>query len=159
MPPQVLRPFLLCQTSLTQKIEQVWQDRLRVVVVQEGFRPMRTSEKPWFGYAGCQLGRPSLLWVRRAYLYAQADQGEPDLLAESFFPLRSLKGEAQRLRYLRARPIGYLLFKRQKKLPLKRQIDLTPQGWRRQTLYDWHGRPLLIREVFLSHFVDKLSPR
>jgi chorismate--pyruvate lyase len=37
-------------------------------------------------------------------------------------------------------------------LPHQRTIDWTEQGWRRNTLYNWYHRPLLISETFLAEF-------
>ena len=105
------------------------------------------------GIKGAALSRPRLAWVREVYLYGNDEL--PWVQAQSLFPLSSLKGSARRLQQLKSTPIGYVLFNRSRTLPNQRCIKHTADGWQRQTLYDWHGRSLLISETFLPRFCEK----
>lgn len=154
-PSDRLSDWLSADGSLTALLEARAGQPLRVVPVFEGYQPLSLEQKRQLGYMGQRLNRPMLAWVRRSHLYGNDEQ--PWVAAQSVFPLISLKAEAKRLRHLGSTPIGYVLFKRQPQLPSQRDIRLTPQGWQRQTCYDWYGRRLLIAETFLPAFVSGLD--
>ena len=153
--PANLADWLTTDGSLTAMLEARAGQPLIVKRTFEGYRPLSLAQKKQFGLSGVNLNRPVLAWVREVLLYGNSD--EPWVQAQSIFPLTSLRGEAKRLQYLQGTPIGYVLFKRQTTLPNSRNICYTPEGWRRQTLYDWHGRKLLIGETFLPAFEQNLS--
>ena len=114
---------------------------------------MSLAQKKQLGIKGAALSHPRLAWVREVYLYGNDEL--PWVQAQSLFPLSSLKGSARRLQQLKSTPIGYVLFNRSRTLPNQRCIKYTADGWQRQTLYDWHGRSLLISETFLPRFCEK----
>lgn len=136
--------------SLTALLEAKAGQPLRVERTFEGYRPLTLAQKKQMGYQGTELSRPIMAWVRQSLLYG--NRAQPWVAAESIFPLTSLKGEAKRLQHLGATPIGYVLFKRQNRLPNRRINEATDLGWRRSTIYNWQGRSLLIRETFLADF-------
>ncbi|WP_366513642.1 chorismate lyase [Psychrobacter sp.] len=142
--------WLTADGSLTALLEIKAGRPLRVEPAFEGYRMLTLLQKKQLGYQGRQLNRPVMAWVRESLLYGNSDQ--PWIAARSIFPLISLKGEAKRLQYLGCTPIGYVLFKRQSRLPYCRVIDLTHIGWRRSTIYTWYKRELIISETFLTGF-------
>lgn len=145
--------WLTSDGSLTALLEAKSGQPLKVERTFEGYRLLTIKQKMQLGYGGRQLSRPMLAWVRESLLYGNAEQ--PWVAAQSIFPLPSLKGEAKRLKHLQGTPIGYVLFKRQKTLPNQRTFELTDDGWRRNTVYDWYGRSLIISETFLPEFFDE----
>lgn len=144
--------WLTSDGSLTALLEQKSGQSLKVERIFEGYRPLSLQQKQQLGYQGPQLNRPVQAWIRETYLYGNSEK--PWIAAQSIFPLPSLQGEAKRLKHLSSTPIGYVLFKRQTSLPNKRCIVSTPLGWKRQTLYNWQGRPIIISETFLEAFFD-----
>ncbi len=149
--PTSLQYWLRADGSLTALLEAKAGQALRVQRIFEGYRPLTLAQKKQLGYRGYQLGRPMLGWVREVLLYGNDEQ--PWVLAHSIFPAPSLQGDAKRLKQLQNMPIGYVLFKRQASLPSQRSIQRMVDGWQRQTLYHWQGRPLLIGETFLDGFL------
>ena len=136
--------------SLTALLEAKAGQSLRVERTFEGYRPLTLAQKRQLGYQGYQLNRPMMAWVREALLYGNSTK--PWVAARSVFPLISLQGEAKRLQHLGSTPIGYVLFKRQNRLPNRRIIEAIDLGWRRSTIYNWHRRSVLISETFLADF-------
>lgn len=142
--------WLMATGSLTAMLEAKAGQPLKVVRRYEGWRPLSFSQKQQLGMVGQSLNRPMMAWVREVLLYGNAS--EPWVAAQSIFPYPCLQGDAKRLKNLKNTPIGYVLFKRQRKLASSRFVQLTEQGWQRQTCYDWHGRTILIAETFLPAF-------
>lgn len=154
MLPNKLAHWLTASGSLTALLENKAGQPLRVVRTFEGFKPLNLTQKKQIGLTGQALNRPLMAWVREVLLYG--DDATPWIAAQSIFPQRSLQGDAKRLKHLKNTPIGYVLFKRQTKLPNMRTITNTTEGWQRQTLYHWQGRPILIAETFLQAFENTL---
>ena len=152
LPPELL-VWLNTEGSLTASLEVKAGQPLRVERHFEGYRLLSLAQKKQLGIQGAALSRPQLAWVREVYLYGNDEL--PWVQAQSLFPLSSLQGSARRLQQLKSTPIGYVLFKRSRTLPNRRFIKHTADGWQRQTLYDWYGRPLLISETFLPEFCGK----
>ncbi|HCN17478.1 MULTISPECIES: chorismate--pyruvate lyase family protein [Psychrobacter] len=152
-PPNELVSWLNAEGSLTAMLEVKAGQPLRVKRSFEGYRPLSITQKKQLGVQGTMLNRPMLAWVREVQLYGNDER--PWVQAQSIFPLPSLTGRARRLQQLKGVPIGYVLFKRSRTLSNQRFIQLTADGWQRQTRYDWYGRKLLISEVFLPAFLSE----
>lgn len=148
-PPPHLSPFLYAKGSLTALLEQQAGQTLRVQVVHESHQLLDFNHKKELNLP---THRPALAWVREVLLFGN-DKGAW-VRAKSIFPLPSLTGNAKRLRHLKRTPIGYVMFKKNRRLPHKRTIfyDKDNQLWGRNTVYDWHGRAILVQEVFLKDF-------
>lgn len=153
LPSTELLSWLNTEGSLTALLEAKAEQPLRVERSFEGYRLLSLAQKKQLGVKGAALSRPRLAWVREVYLYGNDEL--PWVQAQSLFPLSSLQGSAKRLQQLKSTPIGYVLFKRSRTLPNQRSIEQKDEGWQRQTLYDWYGRPLLISETFLPQFCEK----
>lgn len=154
LPPVYLLPWLEAKGSLTAMLEAKAGQPLRVQRQYEGYKRLSLEQKRQFGLQGAALNRPMMAWVREALLYGSDDL--PWVWAQSIFPLATLQGEAKRLQQIKATPIGYVLFKRNRSLPNQRTINYTAKGWQRQTCYDWYGRKLTISESFLPAFLQTL---
>ncbi|MBS9780218.1 MAG: chorismate lyase [Moraxellaceae bacterium] len=146
-PPNKLLPWLIAKGSLTAMLEKKAKQPLIVVPTFEGYRLLTLAQKKQLQLSPQLFNRPMLAWVRESLLYGNKKNAW--VKAQSIFPLISLQGEATRLKNLKGTPIGYVLFKRQQRLPNQRIIRQTSQGWQRQTLYHWQTRKLLISETFL----------
>lgn len=152
VPPEHLKSWLEAEGSLTAMLEKKAKQPLRVERSFEGYRRLSKVQKQQLGLPVATLNRPMLAWVREVRLYG--DDELPWVEAQSIFPLADLKGSARRLQHLKGTPIGYVLFKRSRTLPNQRFVRHTPQGWQRQTRYEWYGRRLLISETFLPAFLS-----
>lgn len=153
----VLTEWLNAQDSLTARLEQLIGAKLGVRVLDEGYRLLLNSEKKQLGLP---LSRPIIGWLRIVYLYdksANIDPITPLVRAISIFPINSLVGDARRLTHLKSTPIGYVLFKKNRTLLCQRQIFYLKNdpSIHRQTVYEWRGRKLLIKEEF-SENLQKL---
>ena len=143
-PPATLIPFLNTQGSLTALLEDKAGQPLRIKVIYEGYQPIDFYTKKMLGLAP---HRPTLAWVREVLLFG--NEAQAWVRAKSVFCLDSLMGNAKRLRHLKRTPIGYVMFKKSRTLPHTRTI-FYDEYWGRNTVYDWHGRRILVQEVFLT---------
>lgn len=149
--PSKLKSWLTSSGSLTALLEAKAGQPLKVERTFEGYKRLTLTQKKQLGMSGNSLNRPIVAWVREVLLYG--NENEPWIHAQSIFPLSSLQGNAKRLKNLKGTPIGYVLFSRQQRMPNKRSICSTNNGWQRQTVYDWHSRKIIITETFLPSFL------
>lgn len=143
-PPAHLLPFLIAKGSLTALLEQKAGQPLRVQIIYEGHQPIDFYHKKLLNLP---LHRPALAWVREVLLFG--NETKAWVRAKSIFPIGSLSGNAKRLRHLKNTPIGYVMFKKNRQLPHKRTMFFD-EHWGRNTVYDWHGRQILVQEIFLA---------
>lgn len=148
-PPDYLMPYLTTEGSLTTLLEAKAGQPLDVQVIQEGHQTIGFYTKKTLGLP---VHRPTIAWIREVLLFGCDDRAW--VRAKSIFPLDSLAGDAKRLRYLKRTPIGYVMFKKNRTLPYDRHIFHRNEQYGRATVYDWHGRKLLIEEYFLNEFYD-----
>lgn len=151
-PPPALLPFLTTEQSLTQLLEALAGVPLTVVVAGERYRPLKLAEKQ---HLGLPADKPMLAWERQTLLFGCGDK--PWVRAQSLFPVHILHGQQKRLRHLKHTPIGYVLFKKNRQLPLSRQQYFNGEHFGRQTVYQWQGKNLLVQETFLLEFERFLS--
>lgn len=135
-----IHALLHSKGSLTKRLEALAGGPLGVQIIQEGFCPLSFDSKKRLGLP---LAKPCLAWVRQVALYG--NDNRPWVKACSIFPLDSLRGQGRQFKHLGNKPIGYLLFAKQQSLPHHRTIV----GNTRQTVYDWQGQKILIKEQFL----------
>lgn len=133
--------LLNTQGSLTACLERYFGQKLSVCVLFCGLKPLNFTQKKALSLP---VHKPALAYVREVVLIINNKQF---VQATSVIPLNSLKGDATRLRYLGTTPIGYVLFKKTKRVPFVRTINKDKQS--RTNIYNWQGRKLLITEVFL----------
>lgn len=150
-PPATLQPFLYATGSLTALLEAQAGQALRVQVLHESHQIMDFATKKLLGLPP---HRPALAWVREVLLFGSDHTAW--VRAKSIFPLPSLVGNAKRLRHLKHTPIGYVMFKHNRRLPHVRTYFFE-EHWGRNTVYDWQGRAILVQEVFLHNFNPTLG--
>lgn len=159
--PTLLLPYLTSTGSLTYALESLARQRLRVVVVFEGFRLLTLTERTNLAHLLPSRTKPVMAWVREVALYGnnKDSQGNNNpkeaWVSATSFLITPLTGKAHRLRHLGTTPMGYVLFKTQKTLPKHRTFS--HDGMARQTIYDWRGTKVVVVERFLGAFLDKLE--
>lgn len=150
--PPKLQAFLTSKGSLTALLEAHAHQALRVVVLHEGHALLNQHQKRLLSLP---VHKPQLAWIRTVKLYGNSDDAW--VMATSIFPLPTLTGVLKRLRHLGRTPIGYVLFKGHRTLPHVRHYYDENSCHGRRTVYEYHGKKLLIDERFLPAFVDSLS--
>lgn len=161
--PRLLRSWLMDQGSLTAKLVRASGGHFRVSVLsQELLRP-RPSEQ-WI--LGLGAGRWAL--VREVVLWGE---GRPWVFARSLVPLTSLSGRLRQLRHLQTRPLGGFLFSQPDLERGAIELSCMPPGrssvparlqgeqvlWGRRSVFRLDAKPLLVSEVFLPSFIQRLS--
>ncbi|MGH1484696.1 MAG: chorismate--pyruvate lyase family protein [Cellvibrionaceae bacterium] len=177
--PKHLSAWLLDQGSLTQKLVERSQGRLRVKVLQQRIQAARLSEykalaqpvhskrssaKPTSKPIAFNTRRWAV--VREVVLYGN---DVPWVYARTIIPLLTLKGSLRRLHYLGNKPLGGALFAdpsmRRQGLELAEITtqDLPPNAqslhaskgsiWGRRSLFFLKNKPLLVCEVFLEKLI------
>ncbi len=152
-----LKPWLLAQGSLTLQLKAFAGGQFRVLPLDQSL------QQPMLNEAQLLRMKPSeYAWVREVYLYGDNDQ--PWVHARSVMPLKTLRGSGRRLRKLKNRSLGSVLFERGgvQLMPLakqlkSRQVARVAEGWTRRTAYLWHGQYLLVQETFLPAFIEALQ--
>ena len=154
---RTIRPWLLAQGSLTQQLRVHAGGRFHVVPLQQSLQHPLPDEARLLHMRSRQYA-----WVREVLLYGHDDV--PWVHARSVMPLATLKGHGRRLKKLKNRSLGSLLFERHgvqmmsQQLQRKaRQIAKLDEGWTRRTTYIWHQKYLLVQETFLPAFVATLK--
>ena len=142
--PLSLRQWLLASGSLTRQLTLLANGQFHVEPLQQGF-----SSIYWHESQLLNARNDEKAWVREVNLFGC--EQEPWVKARSIFPLKTLKGEGLRLRYLKNKALGSVLFHRGQP-PCIRQIAYLPEGWSRRSLYYWHNQPLIVQETFLPAF-------
>ena len=146
------RDWLLDQGSLTQRLTQLAGGRFQVLLLQEGWQPLRDDE-----CAALQLAGASIGWVREVYLLG-ADT--PWIFARSVAGQDALAAHDPGLDALGSRSLGQLLFSDPafSRQPLQTcrytRAWLPPAHplddlWARRSRFDRDGLGILVAEVFL----------
>jgi len=101
--------------------------------------------------------------IREVVLYGE---GVPWVYARSILPSSSLVGSMRRIRKLDDRPLGAWLFRQPslKRGPIQfAQMQLSgtelfqaQEAWGRRSVFYIEGRPLLVGEIFLDQFHQRL---
>lgn len=149
--PSVLLPYLCHNGSLTRVLERLAGCPLEVTVLAEGYRGLTLEERKTLNSPTLS---PKIAWVRHVRLSVR---GVAWVEAKSIFPVSSLVGDAKRLTHLGRTPIGYVLFKKQKKLPFTRKFTQEDGDFVRHSVYDWQGRTVVVSERFLVDFLGRLK--
>jgi chorismate--pyruvate lyase len=152
--------------SLTQKIEQVIDQKLEVLVLRDCRQSLDSDEGRYFHFKikHCRV-REVLLCVN----------GVPLVMARSVIPTMSSSGSNHEVLRLGKKPLGAVLFAKTRmhshKKPLREIAcldqqstlwkkcvrlypDLPSASWARRTLYQLKGRPLLVSEIFLPALLN-----
>jgi chorismate--pyruvate lyase len=156
--PKHVQHWLLDQGSLTQKLIDQSDGKLKVEVLHQGIQRARLSE-----YRALGLNPGSWALIREVILYGNET---PWVYARTVIPLSTLKGPLRRLYYLGNRPLGGELFAdptmRRRGLEVaavkpaflpKRAQHLKPQ-WGRRSIFWLRNKPLLVGEIFLTDLLE-----
>lgn len=152
-----LTPWLIAQGSLTQQLRAYSGGQFRVERLHESLQHPNLNEVKQLHIYPTQC-----VWVREVLLYG--NESEPWVHARSVMPLKTLRGSGRRLKLLKNRSLGSLLFERggvqiiaQTEQRKARELAQLAEGWTRRTTYVWHKKYLLVQETFLPAFVAALS--
>jgi chorismate--pyruvate lyase len=157
--PASLRPWLLDQGSLTQRLIAASGNRFAVQVIKQRWELPRLSERLALG-----MGSKQLALVREVILLG-ADT--PWVYARSILPMSSLTGRLRKLRKLDNRPLGALLFNDKTMCRSGIEVacltsdnttipgelgDFDNPMWGRRSVFRLDNKPLLVSEIFLPSF-------
>jgi chorismate--pyruvate lyase len=164
-PPPDVAPWLLDPGSLTTRLVKTSGGNFAVRVLHQGWGKPTADEAELLGLPYGQYA-----WLRETALLCH---GETWVYARSVMPLKTLSGKLRFLQRLKNSSLGALLFRDPgltrsrfqiaqlplRDLPLAR-IGLVPKHpdacvWGRRSLFQFHGRPILVGEIFLPTFRPK----
>jgi chorismate--pyruvate lyase len=161
-PPPEIAPWLLDPGSLTTRLVKTSGGNFAVRVLHQGWGKPTMDEAELLGLPYGQYA-----WLRETALLCH---GEIWVYARSVMPLKTLSGKLRFLQRLKNSSLGALLFrdpglKRSRfqiaqlplqALPLERiglaPVDVGVSVWGRRSLFQFHGRPILVGEIFLPTF-------
>lgn len=142
--------------SLTEKMEQQSGHAMTVELLSQGMAPVYKEERQLL-----KLLPREWAWVRAVKLYLG---GEPWVVARTVVPPYSFQGEVNRLKLLKNKPLGPLLFHRLNAKRCDIAFERVQQAhwstglqqqrfadplWCRRSLFYVNHQPLLLRELFL----------
>ena len=142
--PERLLGYVISVGSLTAHLEALAMQPIRVQILSEGWQSIDKATQAKLGV------HQAMAWVRTVLLYG--DDDAPWICATSIFPIASLKGSLTRLKSLGNIPIGYVMFKRRRRVPHERRFYANDGQYGRQTIYHLDGQRILIDECFLTAF-------
>ena len=152
-----LVPWLIAQGSLTQQLRHYADGKFSVVRLHESLQHPNFDE-----VKRLHLHPRQRVWVREVLLFG--NEQKPWVHARSVMPLKTLSGSGRRLKLLKNRSLGSLLFERggvqiipKFKQRQARELVQLSEGWTRRTTYVWHKKYLLVQETFLPAFVESLN--
>lgn len=162
-PSLAMQEWLRDSSSLTARLIARSNGHFGVQLVRQMIGRPRLNE--------CQalaMKRPALALIREVIL---CGNDEPWVFARSILPLASLTGQLRHLRKQGTRPLGAFLFSQPELTrsaiavaPISRDHGYVPanlmdnkQLWGRRSLFYLQEKPLLVSEVFLPAFTNRLS--
>jgi chorismate--pyruvate lyase len=152
-----IKPWLLASGSLTMQLRLHAHGQFHVQPLQQSLQRPSPDEARLL-----HMRQTQYAWVREVLLYGS--DAQPWVHARSVMPLATLRGNGRRLKVLKNRSLGSLLFERhgaqnmpQLQQRKARQIARLAEGWTRRTSYIWHRKYLLVQETFLPAFVATLK--
>jgi chorismate lyase len=161
--PIALHSWLKDSGSLTARLLELSQRDFRVEVLFQGLAITRLDERRLLN-----LKSTDAVLVREVILHGK---NQPWVFARSLLPLSSLTGQLRQLRKASRKPLGAFLFKQPK---LKRSPMLVAEFkpstaiiptqyhqnkslWGRSSVFYVDQKPLLVSEVFLPDFIQRLT--
>lgn len=153
-----VRPWLLDQRSLTQRLVNASHGQFSVQVLQQRWQTPRRSEAQLL-----QMQQREIAIVREVVLLCQH---QPWVFARSVIPASAITGRLRRLRKFSNSSLGEMLFKepnmRREPFQLARipgQSDQLPDAlktnatlWARRCRFELSGKAIMVSEVFLPAF-------
>ncbi len=156
--PIEVRPWLLDESSLTERLIRKTDGQFRVERLSQGWRRPQPSESEL-------LGLPHGQWALVREVALQCFD-EPWVYARSVIPAATLSGRLRRLRRLQNESLGALLFQHPQLRREAFEITRLPPGssyihpslrqespaWARRSRFVLYGHAILVSEVFLERF-------
>ncbi len=146
------KDWLTYAGSLTEKMEAEGGQPIRVDLRRQGMAPLFAREQVWLNQSSRKWG-----WVREVELSVNE---QPWIVARTVVPYLTLKHKALRLKMLKQKPLGPVLFGSlsayRGKMTLKQvdavdwmELNTEHPLWFRESLFSIDGFPLLVSELFL----------
>lgn len=165
MPPRLL-PWLQDTSSLTQKLKHLSEHRFHVEKVHQSVSRPTFSESRTLN-----MSAHSRALVREVILYGC---DSPWVYARTVVPLSTLQGALRHFKHLGNKPLGEALFAMPQMrrefinigtIPLSNLSGLQQQPpehvnrslWGRRSLFNIHGKSLLVEEFFLESFLQRIQ--
>lgn len=162
-PCNAMQDWLLDRGSLTARLIAKSEGDFRVTIVRQIIGIPRLDER-----RALEMKRPALALIREVILRGR---GEPWVFARSLLPLASLTGKLRHLRKQGNRPLGAFLFSQPHLArstiavaQISRDHGYVPRNlvgdqllWGRRSVFYLQQKPLLVSEVFLPAFADRLD--
>lgn len=162
-PYKAMQNWLIDRGSLTARLIAKSEGDFRVKVVRQIIGIPRLDERQALG-----MKRPALALIREVILCGRS---EPWVFARSLLPLASLTGKLRHLRKQGNRPLGAFLFSQPHLArsaiavaQISRDHGYVPNAlvgnkllWGRRSVFYLQQKPLLVSEVFLPAFTDRLD--
>ena len=161
--PASLKPWLLDQDSLTQRLINIRQGQFSVKVFNECYRRPMINEAQRLSIAPRLLAR-----VREVHLYCG---DTPLVFARTVIPIHTLQGKLSKLTHLGQKPLGAVLFAdktmersaievckirtsqtiyKSAMMPLDKYLPASHCIWGRRSVFNIQGQSLLVSEIFLT---------
>lgn len=152
--------------SMTKYMQQASKQSFQVKLLAQTFKNPRPSEAFLLS-----ISKYRGVMVREVYLLCD---DQICMFARSLFPIDTLFGKGWQLQYLGEKPLGSLLFNDPKlgRSPFDfvklhfwdedyekatTHLAIKPDFlWARRSVFYWHQKELMVEEVFLPHFLDKV---
>lgn len=150
--PPLVAQWLLHQGSLTEKMQQSWQD-FQVNPLKEGWQAVGSDNF----FANNPSDQTACYWLREVLI---ENLGQARIFAQTLIPQATVENVAQSVLTLGNRPIGLWLFPQNpQRLTLEWRQDSQTQCYARRSTLSLKGYPLEIRELFLPEFPFEAVPR
>lgn len=147
--PILLRPWLLAEGSLTQRLLAASDGDFRVQLLRQHWcRPVLAEARL------LDLAPTAHALVREVILYGR---GKPWVYARSVLPAQTLIGDLRRLRKLQDSSLGALLFTYPQLQRRPFEITQSNTLWGRRSRFELDARPLIVSEFFLPAFATFLQ--
>jgi chorismate--pyruvate lyase len=163
--PLGVQSWLFDRDSLTRRVRDLCPGCFRVQVLDEGLARPMFNERRLLSMADHQLAV-----VRQVQLLCD---DQPWVFARTVIPLPTLRGPGGRLALLGDKPLGEMLFANStmrrfevqvaRILPVHRLFHAATfnlhskpvEIWGRRSVFQLHGKPLLVSEVFLPRLLAR----
>jgi chorismate--pyruvate lyase len=147
--PELLRPWLFAEGSLTERLIAASGDQFRVQRLCQRWQRPAPGEALLLGMspAACAL-------VREVILFGDE---RPWVYARSILPAATLTGDLRRLRRLQNSPLGALLFTYPQLHRQPFEIACSNDLWGRRSRFELAERALIVSEFFLPEFLAHLQ--
>lgn len=147
--PDMLRPWLFAEGSLTQRFIAASGGCFRVQVLAQRWQRAAPAEARLLG-----VDPAAYALIREVILFGGE---QPWVYARSVLPVSTLTGDLRRLRKLQNSSLGALLFTYPQLRRQPFEIACSNQLWGRRSRFELGARALIVSEFFLPGFISHLQ--